>query len=652
MIASPHALPVRLAGASRQACLPVWRLCGRLGCCRLRTLSCLLLALTWSICVWPTSAWAQIGEVRSKTEAWDSYAVEAQGFAFDNLFPGTLGPNGCLSPPGVVTLPLMDGSVQVSLSSGACPIRDESAARAISDAYVDNGTTLTFVFDPPIHAFYTTYGSVAVGRAMSMRVKSGDGRVDHLMAGLTSTHGTLATGHGFNSRVPIQRIEFTSSEPGTSVVGNFVGLAPEQDSLGNCAPAGSAASIPCDFLYAYGTTLPAGVLLQPDGGPIRDVDISGDTAVVGNWAGVNIFERNAGGLDNWGVVRKLVPPAEVDNLNAFGASLAIDGDWLVVGAPSSVESFPAPVGRAFIYRRTVGGTNAWGLAQTLVPTLFLQQSFGTGVGIDGNIIAVGDSTVVTDAASGFLEVFEHSGTVWAKRYTWMRPYMGVTTTGFGRAIAVSGDSVVVGEPRVGLNFGEIGGLAHMYTRSPGSQGTWTADLALASVQSAAPENQLFGASVAVLAGQPGIQDLVVVGMPQNPGTTPPLVPFAGAALGFRRTSGGWSSGNSQQRLYRQSPLIENAYHGVGVAIGPGRVYVSAPRSSFNPSTPPRRVFAYPHQVAQGSPVGSEIQTVDGLPLDDVSGPIAADGHKLLVAGRDSAAWILDFSPLFADGFEH
>ncbi len=606
------------------------------------------LLLTIALC---SSAWAQIGESRSRTNVWSQYAVNAEGFAFDNVFPGSTGPNGCLSPPGVVTLPLDGGSVQVSLSSGACPIRDESAASAISDAYVDNGTTLTFLFTPPINAFYTTYGSVAVGKAMSMRVRSADGRVDHLMAGLTSSTGALATGHGFNSRVPIQTIEFTSSEAGTSVVGNFVGLASGQDSLGNCAPTGSGASIPCDFLYGYDTSLPEGILLQPDGGQPRDVDISSATAVVATSGVVNIFERDAGGLGNWGVVRKLVPPAEVDSPNLFGMSVAIDGDWVVVGTPFAVDTFIGSTGRAYVYRRDAGGANAWGATATLAPSLVLQENFGRSVGIDGDIIAVGDPTVVTDAASGFLEIFERSGVTWTRAYTRIRTYVGPNSTGYGQAIDVSGDSVVVGEPRIGMSFGEIGGLVHVYTRSPGSSGTWTAGQALASVLSAAPEHQLFGASVAVVVGQPGINDRVVAGMPQNPGMTPHIAPFAGAALGFKRQSGGWSPVNEVQRLYRLSPPVENAYLGVGVAIAGGRVYVSAPRSTFNPSTPPRRVYRYPHEVATGLPVGVEVFRPDGTPLEDVLGPIAADGPGLLVAGRESAAWIISFEAVFADGFE-
>lgn len=619
-------LPSLCRRRSRPSALPMW--------------SGLLLSL--ALC---SNAGAQIGETRSRTNVWSSYAANPQGFAFDNVFPGSNGPNGCLSPPGVVTLPLAGGSVQVSLSTGTCPIRDESGALTISDAYVDNGTTLTFLFSPPISAFYTTYGSVAPGQAMSMRVKSADGRVDHLMAGLTSTTGALATGHGFISRVPIRTIEFTSSEAGTSVVGNFIGLASGQDSLGDCTPDLRGITISCDFLYAYGTTLPEGILLQPDGGQPTDVDISGDTAIAATSGVVNIFERNAGGVGNWGVVRKIGLPSGVDAQSAFGASAAIDGDTLVVGAPYAIGQFPGVrTGRAFVYGRNAGGANAWGASATLDLVIGAQAKFGTSVGIDGEIIAVGAPVTLTDASSGLLQIFERSAGAWDPAFLFSRPYVGVASTGYGRAIDVSGDSVVVGEPLIGEDFG----LAHVYSRSPGSGGTWSQ-----SGERGIGEFSRYGAAVAILVGQPGLPDRMVIGAPQNPGWQPPLVPFGGMAFGYQRGSGAqaWNVATSSDRWYLQTPQQENAYAGAGVAMAGSRVYVSAPRSTSNPGTPPRRVFAYPFRVTQGSPVGVAILRPDDLPLDDISGPIAADGHDLLVAGRESAAWIISFEAVFADSFE-
>lgn len=71
------------------------------------------------------------------------------------------------------------------------------------------------------------------------------------------------------------------------------------------------------------------------------VAIEGDTiflgasrAKVGNalqQGAVYVFERNAGGPDNWGETRKLTDDS-VGSIGSFGSSIAVDGDLLAIGA--------------------------------------------------------------------------------------------------------------------------------------------------------------------------------------------------------------------------------------------------------------------------------------------------------------------------------
>jgi hypothetical protein len=80
------------------------------------------------------------------------------------------------------------------------------------------------------------------------------------------------------------------------------------------------------------------------------VAISGDTAVAdvpkeldanGSEGAACIFQRNAGGANNWGQVKKLTG----QNTALFGFAVAIDGDTLVVGSGDT----------AYIYERNTGG---------------------------------------------------------------------------------------------------------------------------------------------------------------------------------------------------------------------------------------------------------------------------------------------------------
>jgi hypothetical protein len=70
------------------------------------------------------------------------------------------------------------------------------------------------------------------------------------------------------------------------------------------------------------------------------VAISGDTAVIGaigedtwgNFAGASyVFQRDEGGLDNWGQVKRLIG-FDTQAFDNFGASVSVSGDTVVVGA--------------------------------------------------------------------------------------------------------------------------------------------------------------------------------------------------------------------------------------------------------------------------------------------------------------------------------
>ncbi len=97
----------------------------------------------------------------------------------------------------------------------------------------------------------------------------------------------------------------------------------------------------------------------------RSVAISGDVIVVGaadknSLAGVAyVFER---GL-SWGQVKILQAPGATMG-DAFGASVAVDGDVIVVGA-SCVDGAAVDAGAAYVFQRNQGGANNWGQAAIL-----------------------------------------------------------------------------------------------------------------------------------------------------------------------------------------------------------------------------------------------------------------------------------------------
>jgi hypothetical protein len=131
----------------------------------------------------------------------------------------------------------------------------------------------------------------------------------------------------------------------------------------------------------------------------------------------------------------------------FGYAMAVSIDTLVVGATQA----PARVGAAYVFLRR---DDAWDQQARLVGDAGA-KAFGERVAISENTIAVSErmyGVMPTDADAGRVRVFTRSGVVWREAAV-LKP--AAPSAGFGAAIAVQGDTVVVGESGVG---------AHVYER--------------------------------------------------------------------------------------------------------------------------------------------------------------------------------------------
>jgi hypothetical protein len=160
------------------------------------------------------------------------------------------------------------------------------------------------------------------------------------------------------------------------------------------------------------------------------VAISGNYAIVG---GIR-EDSNADGLSNipdagaayilfndgvnWVQVRKIT--ASVRGFgDAFGISVAIDGDYAVVGAfledEDAVEANPVQdAGSAYIFKRDQGGTDNWGLVKKIVaPVRGVADQFGSSVSISGDYIIVGAFNEDEDADE--LNTFNDSGSAYLFR---------------------------------------------------------------------------------------------------------------------------------------------------------------------------------------------------------------------------------------------
>ena len=127
------------------------------------------------------------------------------------------------------------------------------------------------------------------------------------------------------------------------------------------------------------------------------VAVSGDTAVVGAWVedsggsfagAAYVFQRNEGGVDNWGEVKKLTA-SDAEASDQFGASVAVNGDTAVVGAIGEGAG-GIFAGAAYVFQRDDGGADNWGEVKKLTASnAEAADFFGASVAVSGDTAVVG-----------------------------------------------------------------------------------------------------------------------------------------------------------------------------------------------------------------------------------------------------------------------
>ena len=208
----------------------------------------------------------------------------------------------------------------------------------------------------------------------------------------------------------------------------------------------------------------------------------------------------------------------------FGFAVAVDGDTAVVGAMGTTVAGRAFQGAAYVFVRSGGvWTQQAGL---LAADGAAQDMFGDAVAVSGDLAVVGapGRDVGSDEGQGVMYVFERSGAVWTQIG---RPYdvEGEAGDEFGKAVAVSGDTVVGGVPFRLVGDEVEQGAAFVFV--PWGQG-WQLQARLTSAGGLSYDR--FGASLA-LSG-----DTIVVGAPRfDVGAES----AQGAAYVFRRTGVDW-----------------------------------------------------------------------------------------------------------------
>lgn len=198
------------------------------------------------------------------------------------------------------------------------------------------------------------------------------------------------------------------------------------------------------------------------------VDISGNNIIVGAYDYDSDMEGDIGpdgmafiysydvGQNMFLKVATLAPELRVEN--SFGWSVAISGDWAIVGDPSEQHTINGEeddrknIGCAHVYEKAGGiwghhtkltASDGWGpndLANSV------GDYFGYSVDVDGDTFVIGAIYygVENDAASGAAYIYEWTGAAWDESI--LQPMMPIVGSRFGSSVSILGNYMVAGAP--------------------------------------------------------------------------------------------------------------------------------------------------------------------------------------------------------------
>jgi FG-GAP repeat protein len=281
----------------------------------------------------------------------------------------------------------------------------------------------------------------------------------------------------------------------------------------------------------------------------RSVSLDGDTVVVGA-AGADI-----GGAESQGAVYVFVRSGDTWTQQAkltasdgaagdeFGFAAAISGDTIVAGARFAAIDGINGHGAVYVYVRS--GDTWTEQAKFFADDGAAFDEAGFSVAIDGDTALVGSP--FANGSQGKTYVFTRSGIAWSPQAT-LAADDGAPFDRFGLALAVLGDTAIVGSPSAAIGANGYQGAAYVYTRDAGA---WDLETKLTAGDGAAFDE--FGVSVA-LDGDTAVVGAHFADIGQISGQ--------GAAYAFVRDAGTWSE---QGKLVSDDGFFGDEF-GISVAV--------------------------------------------------------------------------------------
>lgn len=430
----------------------------------------------------------------------------------------------------------------------------------------------------------------------------------------TISHGSTASTD--NSNTNSGAVYVFKNTDGTWSQEAFIKAA-NSSVLGDKGYGGSGLAISGDTIAvgAYIETLSSTTLINGSTAPITP------TAVYQTGA-VYIYRRSG---VSWQQEAYIKPEDGLLGHFQFGSAIALDGDWMAVGYGSGTS--------VRIFNRT--GTS-WARSSGILPTNNgASDLFGSALAMSGNTLVVGanredsnwpgvhngteTSTDNVGTDSGAVYVYVRSGTSWTQEAMLKANYPVNAFQLFGFSVAISGDTIVVGETgnagtQTTITNGTGGpsgassgsGAAYVFHRSGG---TWAVEAYIKPPNTGASD--AFGYSVAIdgdriIVGayaEDSNQRTVTMGSTASSDNSST---DSGAAYVFKRIGTSWFNDGY---VKQQSTAAAGGYFGYSVRIAGSTIAVGVDLDSSGQSTITHGYFG-PTDSAKPSSGAASIFTLE------------------------------------------
>lgn len=184
----------------------------------------------------------------------------------------------------------------------------------------------------------------------------------------------------------------------------------------------------------------------------------------------------------------------------FGYSVSLSGDTLVIGAHQAAVGGNWNQGTAYVFTCNQGGADAWGqVAKLIASDGAADNGFGYAVSVSGDTLVIGayGAAVGGHGAQGAAYVFyrnQGGADAWGQ-VARLIASDGTPLDRFGWSVSISGDTAVVGAPYADVGDHPAQGAAYVFSRNRNGPHAWGQVTRLIAPDGAADD--WFGASVSV-----------------------------------------------------------------------------------------------------------------------------------------------------------